>query len=58
MKGSFRLNSNLALALAYKFQSKRQFNVGGLDMTVALCLGRQSHMDDGVAINGKVMLYE
>ena len=43
---------------AYKLQSKWQFNADNLGMTAPLWSGRQNRVDDGVAINGKVMLYE
>ncbi|SVD26261.1 uncharacterized protein METZ01_LOCUS379115 [marine metagenome] len=55
---AFRLSSNPASASSHKLQSKLQFNADDLGMTVARWPGRQDRVDDGVAINGKVMLYE
>ena len=55
---AFRLSSNPASASSHKLQSKLQFNADDLGMTVARWPGRQERVDDGVAINGKVMLYE
>ena len=55
---AFRLSSNPVLASSHKFQSKLQFNADDLGMTVARWPGRQDRVDNGLAINEKVMLYE